>query len=116
MGVNACRKAQKTLKAKVINVSEDKGIVSVDIDWSMRYLKNMHTKYCFGADGSIDISFKLVHMFCIVQHIYGVRMNCHFKRLVNGTQAVIIVINFNKNSKVALKVVLLFIFYGIYEK
>ncbi len=60
MGVNACRKAQKTLKAKVINVSEDKGIVSVDIDWSMRYLKNMHTKYCFGADGSIDISMELV--------------------------------------------------------
>lgn len=60
MGVNAFIKAQKTLKAKNIKVAEEKGVVVVDIDWKMRYLKKLHTQYIFGADGSIDISMQVV--------------------------------------------------------
>lgn len=60
MGVNAFRNAQKTLKAKRVSVREEQGAVIAEIDWSMRYLKKLHTTYVFGGDGSIDMQMNLV--------------------------------------------------------
>ncbi|MDE5910882.1 MAG: DUF4981 domain-containing protein, partial [Clostridia bacterium] len=60
MGVNAYRNAQKGLKAKRVTVREEQGVVIAEIDWSMRYLKRLHTTYKFGGDGSIDASMSLV--------------------------------------------------------
>lgn len=60
MGVGAFRKAQKTLRARRVNVRAEGGIVVADIDWKMRYLKSMHTTYKFGGDGAIDMSMSLV--------------------------------------------------------
>lgn len=59
MGVDAYRNAQKTLRAKRIDVKEQDGKVVVQINWSMRYLKNFTTVYVFGGDGSIDMSMSL---------------------------------------------------------
>ncbi|MDE6472614.1 MAG: DUF4981 domain-containing protein [Clostridia bacterium] len=60
MGVNAFRKAQKTLKAKRISVREEQGVVIADIEWSMRYLKKLHTTYIFSSDGAVDMQMSLV--------------------------------------------------------
>ncbi|MDE6967275.1 MAG: DUF4981 domain-containing protein, partial [Clostridia bacterium] len=60
MGVNRCRKAQKTLKAKEMHIAEVNGVVIIDINWSMRYIKQMRTIYQFGGDGKLDISMELI--------------------------------------------------------
>ncbi|MDE5756629.1 MAG: DUF4981 domain-containing protein, partial [Clostridia bacterium] len=59
MGVNAFRKAQKTLKAKRVSVREEQGVVIAEIDWSMKYLKGLRTIYKFGADGAVDMTMSL---------------------------------------------------------
>ena len=59
MGVNAFRNAQKGLKARQVSIREEQGVIAVEIDWSMRYLKRLHTTYKFGADGAIDAYMSL---------------------------------------------------------
>ncbi|MCX4362687.1 MAG: DUF4981 domain-containing protein [Clostridia bacterium] len=59
MGVDAFRNAQKKLKAKRIAVREEQGVVIAEIDWSMRYLKKLHTVYKFSGDATVEISMAL---------------------------------------------------------
>lgn len=59
MGVDAYRNAQKTLRAKRIDVREQDGAVVAEINWSMRYLKGLKTTYVFGGDGSVEMSMSL---------------------------------------------------------
>ena len=60
MGASAFKNARKTLRAKRIVLDYADGLVVANIDWSMRYLKSMHTTYKFGADGSIDMAVQVV--------------------------------------------------------
>ncbi len=59
MGVDAYRNAQKTLRAKRIDVKEQDGAVIAEINWSMRYLKGLKTTYVFGGDGSVEMNMSL---------------------------------------------------------
>ena len=59
MGVGKFRSASKTLKAKKINVVEDKGIVIATIDWGMRYAKKLRAVYKFDASGAVDMTMNL---------------------------------------------------------
>lgn len=59
MGVNAFRRAQKSLKAKKISLRQEQGVVVADIDWSMKRLKKLKTTYKFG-ERSIEASMTLV--------------------------------------------------------
>ncbi|MDE6565682.1 MAG: DUF4981 domain-containing protein, partial [Clostridia bacterium] len=59
MGVSAFKNARKTLRAKSISLDYDNCMVVANIDWSMRYLKNLHTTYKFAGDGTIDMSMEV---------------------------------------------------------
>lgn len=59
MGVDKFRNAQKGLKAKNVRVNESGGIVTVETEWKMRYLKYLHTIYKFSGDGSVEVSMRV---------------------------------------------------------
>ncbi|MDE6614918.1 MAG: DUF4981 domain-containing protein, partial [Clostridia bacterium] len=60
MGIGKFRKAIKTLKAKNIAVADDNGVVKVQIDWKMRFIKTLRTVYKFDANGDIEMTMLLV--------------------------------------------------------
>ena len=60
MGVSAFKNAEKTLRATSIKLDYVDGVAVADIDWKMRYLKTLHTRYKFGGDGSIDMEMEVV--------------------------------------------------------
>lgn len=45
------RSAQKGLRGSVVSAEEKDGRVTVDVKWSMRWLRSLKTRYTFGADG-----------------------------------------------------------------
>ena len=60
MGVDRFKNAMKRLAPRKINIFNCDGKTNVAIDWKMPHVKDFHTNYIFGGDGSFDVEMSLV--------------------------------------------------------
>ena len=60
MGLDKYKNAQKRLRVRRTNIFISDGKVNVAIEWKMPYVRNLHTKYVFNGDGSIDVEMSLI--------------------------------------------------------
>lgn len=80
LGTFRWKNASKTLRAKKVSVAEIDGKVSIDIRWKMRCLKELQTTYEI-ADGSIDISMKVVSSYAMERYGFSMALKEEFQNL-----------------------------------